>query len=124
MELTLKVVDAAGQVRASTTAAQEACLVFRASYNTGDRLVVETSRPGHLVLALDCAMGPALVYMKGKSFVLDVPSGARRTSYPPCAFQGELHRLHVRQARQDEIAGRRNLALNPFDDHGNASVFP
>ncbi|MFN7027462.1 MAG: carbohydrate-binding protein, partial [Pseudorhizobium sp.] len=37
---------------------------------------------------------------------------------------GELHRLHVRQARHDEIAGRRNLALNPFDDHGNASVFP
>jgi hypothetical protein len=120
----LKVVDAAGQDRASTTAAQEACLVFRSSYNTGDRLVVETSRPGYLVLALDCAMGAALVYMNSRTFVLDVPFGAKRACYPPFAFQGELHRLCVRQARPDEIAGRRNLALNPFDDHGNASVFP
>lgn len=124
MELTLKVVDVAGEVRARATGTDEAYLVYRDSYNEGDQVVVEASAPGYLVLALDDAMTPAIVYMKGQSYALGVPFGSKRVPYSPRAFDGKIHRLCVRKARLDEIGARRNLAFNPWDDHANASIFP
>ncbi|MBW6425991.1 carbohydrate-binding protein [Rhizobium sp. XQZ8] len=124
MELILKVLDAEGNVLAKATGEDEIYLVYRDVYNEGDQVVVEASEPGHLVLALDDAMSPALVYMKSEAYALGVPFGARRVPYSPRAFEGNIHRLCVRQARPEEISPRRNLALNPWDDHANSSVFP
>ena len=124
MELTLKVVDVAGEVRAKATGADETYLVYRDIYNEGDQVVVEASEPGYLVLALDDAMSPAVVYMRGHTYALGVPFGSKRVPYSPRAFEGRIHRLCVRKARPEEIAPRRNLALNPWDDHANSSVFP
>ncbi|WP_037078288.1 discoidin domain-containing protein [Neorhizobium vignae] len=124
MELTLKVVDVAGEVRARATGTDETYLVYRDSYNEGDQVVVEGSEPGYLILALDDAMTPAIVYMKGQSYALGVPFGSKRIPYSPRAFEGRIHRLCVRKARPEEIAARRNLAFNPWDDHANATIFP
>ena len=124
MELTLKVTTGAGAVRAEATGADETFLVFKGIYDAGDQLVVAASEPGHLVLALDDAMAPTLVYLRGEDYVLKVPFDIRRPPYSPRSFAGDLHRLHVRKARPEEIAQRRNLALNPFDDHRNATLFP
>lgn len=124
MDLTLKVIDAAGAVRAATTATDEAFLVFFGEYDAGDVVVVEASEPGHFLLALDDAMPSTPVYLKGGSYSLAVPFDIRRAPYSPRAFHGDLHRLHVCKARPEEIAQRRNLAFNPFDDHGNVTLFP
>jgi hypothetical protein len=124
MELTLKVINGAGVVRAQATGTDETFLIFKGRYEAGDHVVVEACAPGHLVLALDDAMAPTLVCLQGKTYALTVPFDTRRPPYSPRAFTGELHRLHVRKARPEEVAQRRNLALNPFDDHGNATLFP
>ncbi|MGK6316392.1 carbohydrate-binding protein [Neorhizobium sp. DT-125] len=124
MELTLKVVDANGEVLASATGNRETFLVHRQSYREGDAIVVEASEAGHVVLALDDAISPTAVYLKGRSYSLAIPFGQKRIPYSPRAFHGEIHRLYVRKARPDEIAPRRNLALNPWDDHANATLFP
>lgn len=124
MELTLKVVDVAGEVRAEAKGVEETYLVYRDSYDEGDQVVVEASEPGYLVLALDDAMSPAIVYIKGGTYALAVPFGSKRVPYSPRAFDGRNHRLCVRKARAEEIAPRRNLALNPWDDHANCSLFP
>ncbi|KKX33323.1 carbohydrate-binding protein [Rhizobium sp. LC145] len=124
MELTLKVVNANGAVLASATGGSETLLVYRRVYDEGDRLVVEASEAGHVVLALDDAISPAVVYLKGRSYSLAIPFGDKRASYSPRAFSGDIHRLYVRKARRDEIELRRNLALNPWDDHANGTLFP
>lgn len=124
MELTLKIVSLDGTVLASSTGQQEVFLVYRKSYLDGDQIVVEASEPGHVVLALEDAIGSTAVYLLGSAFAFNIPFGAKRASYSPRAFQGDIHRLYVRKARQDEIAPRRNLALNPFDDHANTTLFP
>ncbi|PDT02852.1 carbohydrate-binding protein [Rhizobium chutanense] len=124
MELTLKIVDADGFVLASSTGQDETFLVYRLNYSEGDCVIVETSEPGHVFLALDSAVHPALVYMREGAYSLAVPFGDKRKSYSPNAFKGDIHRLSARRARPDEIAQRRNLALNPWDDHANRTLFP
>ncbi|ABC94204.1 hypothetical conserved protein (plasmid) [Rhizobium etli CFN 42] len=124
MELTLKIVDADGFVQASATGRDETFLVYRQDYREGDCVVVEASEPGHLFLALDSAIHPGFVYIKESTYSLAVPFGDKRKSYSPNAFKGDIHRLSARKARPDELAQRRNLALNPWDDHANRALFP
>ncbi|TNM63841.1 carbohydrate-binding protein [Aliirhizobium smilacinae] len=124
MELILKVIDGSGFVRAEATGTDETFLIFSGAYEDGDQVVVEASSPGHIVLALDDAITPTLVYLTGKSYELAVPFEIRRPPYSPRAFAGDLHRLHVRKARPEEVVQRRNLALNPWDDKSNSTLFP
>lgn len=123
MKLTLKIVSSTGAILAQASCDDEVFLVYRSSYEEGDRIVIETSEPGHIHLALDTAMPAALVYLDGTEFILPVPENGRRKSYPPHAFSGALHRISARRVEYDALP-RRNLALNPFDHHDNASLFP
>jgi hypothetical protein len=125
VQFTLKVVNASGEVLTHASGDNEAFLVHRAEYREGDSVVVEAAQGGtHIILSLDDAMPPALVYLKGESYALAVPFGEKRRSYSSRSFSGTMHRLAVRAARAHEVAARRNLALNPYDDHANATLFP
>ena len=124
MELTLEIVAADGSVRAATHCDGEVFLVYRGEYIEGDAVAVAAPPGTFLWLALDDAMAPALVYLKGERYELAVPFGARHKAYSPRAFVGTTHRLWARLARPEEVAGRRDLALNPFDEHGNSALFP
>ncbi|MCO5732339.1 carbohydrate-binding protein [Rhizobium sp. SSA_523] len=124
MQLTLRVIDAAGTVKGETTGAREAVLVYREEYKPGDRLELVASQAGHAWVSLDAGVMPALLYLTEAPYAFVVPFSDARKTYAPLAFEGQLHRLQVRQAEPCEVAARRNLALNPFDQHGNAAVFP
>jgi hypothetical protein len=124
MLLTLKVTDAAGNVKAEAEGADEVLLVYDTSYDEGDRLIVASSEAGHVCLCLDAAVAPALVYLKQSPFCFVIPFGEKRMPYAPQAFIGGLHLLHVRRAQPCEVGARRNLALNPADQHGNDVLFP
>ncbi|MBB4008382.1 discoidin domain-containing protein [Allorhizobium taibaishanense] len=129
MQVTLGVTHADGRCLAQVHGEEEAWLVYRDAYREGDRLQVELSAAGHVRLALDAAMTPALVYLPQGQFSFSIPFDSRRKAYPPHAFQGDLHRLFVAQARPEEVAARRNLALNPWDGSthdglGAGAAFP
>lgn len=125
MELTLKILDSAGGLIAQKTAEGEVVLVHRADYSEGERLVVEVADSGRLVaLSFDEAVPEALVYLDEKTGNFTVPFGNRRDVFSPKAFSGKLHRLRARLPSAAEIAARRNLAFNPFDDHGNRALYP
>lgn len=99
--------------------------MYRAEYGQGDSIVVEgEATEMHVVVWFDAAMPPALVYLKGGSYAFAVPFQQRRLAYPPHSFSGAVHRIAVRAARDHEITARRNLAFNPYDDHGNKTLFP
>ena len=124
MELRLAVLGGDGAVRAEARADGEVFLVYRPEYAEGDRVAVAASAPAFIWLALDDAMPPALAYLRGGGYELAVPFGPRRKTYSPRAFTGEMHRLWARLARPEELAARRDLAFNPYDDHGNSALFP
>jgi hypothetical protein len=125
MTLKLKIENASGETLGVSHAGEEIFLVYRAEYAEGDRVAILSARQDvHVVLALDDAVAPALVWLAGGHYALPAPFGPRRLTYPPNAFSGARHRLAARLARPEEIAARRNLALNPWDDHGNDTLFP
>ena len=124
MELTLKIVDAGGDILASATGQGEVILVYRRPYRDGDSILIESSKTGHITVSLDEAIAPAMVYLRESSHRFAVPFGDRHRPYSPKAFGGDLHRIHVGTAHADQISARRNLALNPWDDHANKALFP
>ena len=94
MKLTLKVVNAAGDVLAEAGAEDEALLVYRAEYCEGDRLVVAVSQPGHIWLALDAGMPPTLVFLHGNEFILRSAIPIRRRP-SAVTFTGSLPAAHL-----------------------------
>ena len=125
MNLTLKVCSREGAVIAEASGHDEAVLFYEPEYTEGDTLTVECDEPErYLVLQLDDSVAPAFVFLKSGACSFPVPYGEQRLCCSPRAYLGEKHLLHVRRARAEEIACRRNLALNPYDFHGNDSLYP
>lgn len=123
MELSIAIADAQGAVLSKAQGEDEIFLVFRQAYTGGETVIVEASKPGFIWLALDAALPPAMVFTTGEAFAFPIPAD-KRASYPLQSFTGTLHRLSARGAHPHEIESRRNLAFNPFDHHGNKTVFP
>ncbi|AEC02941.1 carbohydrate-binding protein [Parasphaerochaeta coccoides] len=112
-------------VIASRTGKEESILVHEGKYQEGDSIILETDEaPCHLVIRLEATLSPALVFMKEKSFSLPIPVGEKHISYDPLSFQGNVHLVSARKASKQEITAWRNLALNPYDHHGNSALFP
>lgn len=123
--LTLSVQNAAGAVLASASGQEETWLVYEPEYAPGDVLSVSCGEPGRfLILQLDDTLAPAFVYCKDCSCVYPVPFGEARKVLSDRAFAGKRHYLHVRLARAEEIAVRKNLALNPWATHEPGGPYP
>ena len=124
-EIKLKVINADGHTMATTTATEYAILVNTREYQSGDRIVIETSEPGlYCVIQLDEATLPALVQIKEREASFYIPFGEKTIPYSPKAFSGDRHLITARVATEDEVLGLRNLALNPYDSHENSEMFP
>lgn len=123
--LTLSVQNASGAVLASASGQGEAWLVYEPAYAPGDQLCVACGAPGQfLVLCLDDALAPGFVFCQDAQFAYPVPFGEARRVFSSRAFAGERHCLHARLARPEEIAARKNLALNPWATHESRGIFP
>ncbi|XKG99648.1 carbohydrate-binding protein [Pelagibacterium halotolerans] len=121
MELT--VTDAAGAVVARAQGQDELYLVHDRSHEEGTVLNLNAPDGSFLVVALDDAMAPALIFLRDGHFAFPIPFGPAAEGYSPCAFTGTRRRSIVRLARHEEIAARRDLALNPYD-HAQSTAFP
>lgn len=123
--LTLSVQNIEGAVLASASGKEETWLVYGPEYAQGDILRVSCQAPGQfLILQLDDALPPAFVYCRERSCIYPVPFGEARKVLSGRAFAGTRHYLHVRLARQEEIAARKNLALNPWATHEPGGPYP
>ena len=124
-ELSISVNGAGGTLLASSSGKGETYLVYEPEYRPGDCLCVTTEAADQfLILQLDDALPPAYVYCKGTALAFPVPFGEARNVYSARAFTGSRHYLHVRLARTEEIAARKNLALNPWATHEPGGPYP
>lgn len=124
-KLTLTIQDRSGVVRACASGDGEVWLVYEPSYIQGDTILVISDQPDQfLVLCLDDALAPAFVYCAGTACTYPIPFGEARKVFSGRAFEGTRHYLHVRMAKPEEIAARKNLALNPWATHAPGGPFP
>lgn len=125
MMITLSVQNAGAHILASASGEHEAWLVYEPEYVPGDRLCVSCNEADcFLVMQLDDTIAPALVYCKGTACAYPVPFGEARKVLSDRAFVGKRHYLHARLARPEEVAARKNLALNPWETHEPGGPFP
>ena len=104
---------------------EEAVLVYEPEYQNGDYITVTCGRENSfLVIRLDDAMAEAFVFLKGNSCQFEIPFGEAAKVFSARAFQGKRHYLQARMARPEEIACRKNLALNPYATHQPGGPMP
>lgn len=121
---TIKVVDAADNVKFTDSAENFASLVVNGAYQPGDQILVSSSEKNlNVWLQLDDALGAELVYLTG-DIRYKVPFAEKRNNISPKAFSGERHYLYVRTPLREEAAQYRNLAKNVCDQHGIENLYP
>ncbi|MEP2759776.1 MAG: carbohydrate-binding protein [Roseibium sp.] len=125
MTITLKIKDEAGGVLATVSGNTGVGLCYQKAFEPGDQIVLTTSKKGEfLVVSFDSTLPPTLIYLAEDEFHYPIPFGKLSEAHAPAAFQGEKHRIMVRQACGEELSMRRNLALNPHDMPSIEGVFP
>ncbi len=124
-EIKLKVQDAGGRTLLTCAEAADVHLVYAAEYRPGDHIVLECREPGcFCVVQFEDTLPSALVYVTRREVIYTIPFGEGRVVFSPKSFTGGCHLIRARLATPEEIAARRNLALNPFDQHGDNGYFP
>ncbi len=111
--------------KAEAAGEKQAVLAWDGEYRKGDVIAFSGITPDRFyVVQVDAAVPQALVLIKTERVLYTVPFYEKKTSYNPLAFFGNRHYLSIREAAPWELAGRRNLALNPFDQHDVEGVYP
>ena len=121
----LKLLDTDGMTLLTAPAAGQVSLVYMNAYKPGDRVSLEIGTPGqYVIIQFEDTMAPALVYVVKREINFHIPFGEQAITYSPKSFAGACHIIRARFATPEEIAARRNLAYNPYDEHGDTGFFP
>lgn len=101
-------------------------LEFLEEYQVGDSIKVTIDKPeSYLMVQLDDALAPSLIYVKGTEWKYEVPMEEKlRRAYSPKVFSGNKHYAWVRYASTEEINAYQNLALNPHDQKQASGAYP
>ncbi|MBE5826928.1 MAG: carbohydrate-binding protein [Butyrivibrio sp.] len=111
--------------KAEAVGEDEVILAWDGEYRKGDIIEFSGIRPGEFyVVKVDATIDPALVLIKEETVLFTVPFYEKKTSYNPLSFVGNRHIVTIRKAADYEVCSYRNLALNPFDQHEYAGVYP
>ena len=122
--LKLKVVDGQGRTMLTGADAESVSLVYTGAYQEGDSIVLDCGCPCYCVVQFEDSLPAALIYAAERELWYHIPSGPDRIVFSPKCFTGSRHLIRARLAEPHEIAARRNLAFNPYDQHGDNGFFP
>lgn len=122
--LKLKVISGQGRTMLTGTDAKRVSLVYTNEYQDGDSIVLNCDEPCYCVVQFEDSLPPALIYVAGRETWYYIPFGPDRIAFSPKSFTGGRHLIRARLAEPHEIAARRNLAFNPYDQHGDNGFFP
>lgn len=122
--LKLKVISAQGRTMLTAADAKSVSLVYTNEYREGDSIVLSCNQPCCCMVQFEDSLPAALVYVAERDARYHIPFGADRVVFSPKCFVGSRHLIRARLAEPQEIAARRNLAFNPYDQHGDNGFFP
>ena len=111
---------AGSDVETASVTRDSAVLVFSHKYQPGDRIIFGGLQ--RMAVRLDETMPECIVYLPDSNQLnvsYEIPYGREEkqtgSAFAPESFAGESHRVAVRGLNKHELAGSRNLALNPCD---------
>lgn len=122
--LKLKVVNKQGRTMLTAADATSVSLVYTNEYQAGDAIVLDVDVPCYCMVQFEDSLPAALIYVKEREIWYRIPFGSDRIVFSPKCFVGNRHLIRARLAEPHEIAARRNLAFNPYDQHGDNGFFP
>jgi hypothetical protein len=113
-----------GQVLVSTEGEKELNLEYNGEYAEGDKIVFGLDKLKYVFVNIGEHVVESLIYVPDCKFEYSIPVGEKLVAYHPEAFQGNLHKITVREASDEEISQYRNLALNGLDKHEKVNYYP
>ena len=120
----LKIQDKDGNILLEQKGEDEVSLVYKAEYNEGDEIILETvPSNSHILWQVDDALGASMCYVTG-TVAYQVPFGEKKKVYSPKTFSGDKHYLYAKAAKKEEIAAYRNLTVNVNDQHDTIHCYP
>lgn len=123
--IALKVLRRDNTTAAVSSAEDEVSLVYSHAYREGDQIVLECEKEEcYLMIQLEDAIGSYFVWLQKGRIAFEVPFAEQKICYSPKSFSGEKHLLKARFATKEEIKAYKNLALNPYDQHGETTCYP
>lgn len=122
--LKLKVVNEQGRTMLTAADAKSVSLVYTNEYQPGDAVVLDCDYPCYCMVQFEDSLPAALIYVAEREIWYHIPFGSDRIVFSPKCFVGNRHLIRARLAEPHEIAARRNLAFNPYDQHGDNGFFP
>ena len=123
-QISLKILNQAGEVLAEKTGADELGLVYKGEYQEGDHIVLDVEEVNTFYyVQLDDAKGKSCVYLTG-AVDFKIPFGDRRINISDKVFTGNTHFLSVKKAFEEEKDNYRLLSENVWDQHGEVNCYP
>lgn len=122
--LKLKVVNEQGRTMLTAADAESVSLVYTNEYQEGDSIVLDCDYPCYCMVQFEDSLPAALIYVAEREIWYHIPFGSDRIVFSPKCFVGNRHLIRARLAEPHEIVARRNLAFNPYDQHGDNGFFP
>ncbi|RFB14977.1 hypothetical protein DZB84_13785 [Bacillus sp. HNG] len=124
--INLAIKDVNGSVKIERAGPEYTYLEFLEEYQAGDTIEVTIEKANsYLVVQLDDALAPSLVFIKETNWTYEVPiSDELRRAYSPKVFTGKKHYLSVRYVTEEEVNRYQNLALNPHDQKQASGAYP
>lgn len=120
----VQVIDINEKVLASAEGDKEVSLTYESGYEEGDKLLFDFDNINYVYVNIGEHIIESLIYTPEAKFKYGIPYGEKLNAYHPEAFKGDLHKITVRAADQDEISRYRNLALNGLDKHQEVNYYP
>ncbi len=120
MTLTISILDALGNEKATATGQEISKIVYYDGYDDGDVIQLTTDKvPGFYEIKIDETIEKAQVYMKEKQWSYKIDFSKRGKSLHPLAFENQVHFLYFRI-----LENPTTIMLNPLDQENNQGMYP
>lgn len=113
------------EILALSNTDRENVLVYQEMYRQGDIINIYVEKvPAFYVVRIDDTIEETLVYLIKDKIEYKVPFGSERDALNPKSFMGSIHYISIREAREFEIKGIRNISKNVIDQHEANGCYP
>lgn len=125
-KITLSLLNKDNEIVKSNSDDYDTYLGFKRAYALGDYFQVKVDHaPCYIIVQLDPALSPALIYLKEKTWNYKIFFDLQREwPYSKGVFSNRFSYAKVRYANPEEIGMYQNLAVNSHDQHQSSTGFP
>lgn len=98
-------------------------VLYDKRYKDGDTFTVSADSE-FLFVSFDGSQKTSLVYAPNKDFTYEIPCGDLLKAYDRASWEGNEHRIVIKEASESEAYAKRNVALNSVDCEDSKNVYP